>query len=245
VGSPDASLRELETTHVQAGKELGCFVAGTEILTTEGIKNIEDIQVGDWVIADDPTTLGELEIRQVLTAYEREATTLMDIYVDGEVISATEEHPIWVVDKGGVEPKDLKVGDLLQTEEGRVVDVDKLEKREGEFKVYNFRVEGIPTYFVSELGILVHNNTNCPRDYAPTDKHKPGGWGTPMDLDNTTASEVLRSGIQGPNGKQIYGYKNGKMYEFQPDNTGGYHGYPVPGNQVPPCILEEWQTAPP
>jgi len=26
------------------------FVAGTEILTTDGIKNIEDIQVGDWVI---------------------------------------------------------------------------------------------------------------------------------------------------------------------------------------------------
>jgi intein/homing endonuclease len=114
------------------------------------------------VIVDDPTTLGEIEKRQVLVAYERQATTLIDIYVDGEIISATEEHPIWVVDKGWVEPKDIQVGDLLQTEDGRVVDVDKIEKRDGEFKVYNFRVEGIPTYFVSDLGILVHNNTNCP-----------------------------------------------------------------------------------
>jgi RHS repeat-associated protein len=139
----------------------GCFVAGTEILTTEGLKNIEDIREGDWVIADDPTTPGQVEIRQVLVAYEREATKLIDIYIDGEVISATEEHPFWVVDKGWVEPKDLQVGDKLQTEDGRVVDVDRVEKREGDFKVYNFRVDGIPTYFVSELGILVHNNTNC------------------------------------------------------------------------------------
>ncbi len=152
----DASAQHLGETNIKAGT--GCFVAGTEILTTEGIKNIEDIRAGDWVIADDPTTLGEIEKRQVITAYEREATKLIDIYVDGEVISATEEHPFWVVDKGWVEPKDLQVGDKLQTEDGRVVDVDKVENREGDFKVYNFSVEGIPTYFVSELKILVHNN---------------------------------------------------------------------------------------
>jgi hypothetical protein len=156
----DDAVRNAGNTPTFTGT--GCFVAGTEILTTEGIKNIEDIREGDWVIADDPTTPGQIERRQVLTAYEREAKTLIDIYVDGEIISATEEHPFWVVDKGWVEPKDLQVGDLLQTEDGRVVGVDKVEKREGDFKVYNFRVDGIPTYFVSELGILVHNNTNCP-----------------------------------------------------------------------------------
>jgi len=77
--------------------------------------------------------------------------------VDGDVISTTGEHPFWVVDKGWVEAKDLVVGDLLQTGDGRIVDVDKVEKREGKFPVYNFKVEGIPTYFVSDLGILVHN----------------------------------------------------------------------------------------
>ncbi len=56
-----------------------------------------------------------------------------------------------------VEAKDLIVGSLWQTEDGRIVDVDRVEKREGKFPVYNFRVEGIPTYFVSELGVLVHN----------------------------------------------------------------------------------------
>jgi hypothetical protein len=56
-----------------------------------------------------------------------------------------------------VEAKDLKVGSLLQTEDGRVIDVDGIEKREGKFEVYNFKVEGFHTYFVSDLGILVHN----------------------------------------------------------------------------------------
>jgi len=84
-------------------------------LTVDGIKNIEDIRVGDWVIADDQTTPEEIEA------------------------------------------KDLTVGSLLQTEDGRIVDVDGVEKREGKFPVYNFRVEGIPTYFVSELGALVYN----------------------------------------------------------------------------------------
>ncbi|MDM9580199.1 polymorphic toxin-type HINT domain-containing protein [Nostoc sp. GT001] len=136
-----------------------CFVAGTEILTTEGIKNIEDIKVGDWVIADDPTTPGEIEARQVTDTFVRETTALVDLYVDGEVISTTGEHPFWTPDKGWVEAKDLQVGSLLQTEDGRVIDVDRVEKREGQFEVYNFKVDGFHSYFVSGLGVLVHNAT--------------------------------------------------------------------------------------
>jgi len=134
-----------------------CFVAGTEILTTEGIKNIEDIQVGDWVIADDPTTVGEIEAKQVLDTFVRHTTALVDIYIDGEVISNTGEHPFWTPDHGWVEAKDLHIGSLLQTEDGRIIDVDSVDKREGDFTVYNFKVEGFHTYFVSDLGILVHN----------------------------------------------------------------------------------------
>jgi A nuclease of the HNH/ENDO VII superfamily with conserved WHH/Pretoxin HINT domain len=77
--------------------------------------------------------------------------------VDGEVISTTEEHPFWVPDRGWVEAEDLAVGSWLQLSDGTVVDVDKIEKREGEFEVYNFKVEDFHTYFVSDLGLLVHN----------------------------------------------------------------------------------------
>jgi hypothetical protein len=141
-------------TKTKAGN---CFVAGTEILTVDGIKNIEDIGVRDWVIADDPTTPGGIEAKQVLDTFMRGTDALVDFYVDGEVISTTGEHPFWVPDKRWVEAADLTVGSLLQTEDGRIVDVDRVEKRERPFEVDNFNVEGIPTYFVSELGVLVHN----------------------------------------------------------------------------------------
>jgi hypothetical protein len=156
------------TTRVQ-GK---CFVAGTEILTTEGEKNIEDIQVGDWVIADDPTTPGEIEARQVLETFVRHTNQLVDLYIDGEIISTTGEHPFWTPDKGWVEAKDLEVGSLVQTQDGRVIDVDRVEKREGDFTVYNFNVEGFHTYYVSNLGILVHN-----ADYTTIYKAPQRGMG--------------------------------------------------------------------
>jgi hypothetical protein len=47
-----------------------CFVAGTEILTAEGMKNIEDIQVGDLVLADDPNTVGEIEYKRMFKKYK-------------------------------------------------------------------------------------------------------------------------------------------------------------------------------
>jgi hypothetical protein len=112
------------------------------------------------VISDDPNTIGEIEAKQVLNTFVRETTALVDIYIDGEVISTTGEHPFWTPDLGWVEAKDLHVGSLLQTEDGRIIDVDCVEKREGEFEVYNFKVDGFHTYFVSDLGILVHN-ANC------------------------------------------------------------------------------------
>ncbi len=73
----DSILKTAGNTKIGGGN---CFVAGTEILTTEGIKNIEDIQVGDWVIADDPTTVGEIEAKQVLETFVRHTTALVDIY---------------------------------------------------------------------------------------------------------------------------------------------------------------------
>jgi hypothetical protein len=79
------------------------------------------------------------------------------------------------------------------------------------------------------------------RNYSPSPKHGPGGWGTPMDLGDAEAQEVLNNGTQ--SGKQIYGFsqRTGSVYEFQPDNVGGYHGYPIPGNEAPPSVLKGWR----
>ncbi|WP_202126869.1 hypothetical protein [Cupriavidus sp. SW-Y-13] len=56
-----------------------------------------------------------------------------------------------------------------------------------------------------------------------------------MDLEDSAAQQVLNNSVQG--GKQSYGVSDGRVYEFQPDNVGGWHGYPVPGNEVPTSVL--------
>jgi hypothetical protein len=73
------------------------------------------------------------------------------------VISGTLEHPFWVEGEGWTAAKELKAGSELLTKEGCIARVEAVSRREGKFKVYNFEVERLHTYFVSRIGILVHN----------------------------------------------------------------------------------------
>ena len=89
------------------------------------------------------------------------------------------------------------------------------------------------------------------RHYVPSPKHalrrrgkhakhalkKRKPYIAPMDLDDETAQTVLDNGIQ--SGKQVYGYHSGKFYTFQPDNVGGYHGYPISRIDVPANVLRQ------
>jgi RHS repeat-associated protein len=143
-----------------------CFIAGTEIITRDGTKNIEDIQVGDWVLSDDPNTVGEIEYKQVLQTFAKNATAMIDIFIDGEKITTTEGHPFWVNDVGWVKAKDLTAGMHLQTKTESWLDIDRVDKHIELTKVYNFEVEGFHTYFVSDLGFLVHNNCELDSTYG-------------------------------------------------------------------------------
>jgi Pretoxin HINT domain len=129
------------------------------LTTTTAIASIKNIKVGDWVIADDPTTVGEIEAKRVLELFSHTDYQLLNLVIDGETISVTPNHEFWVVDKGWLQAEDLGIGSLLQTEDGRTVDVDGITKREKSILVYNFEVDGFHSYFVSKFGVLVHNMT--------------------------------------------------------------------------------------
>ncbi len=97
------------------------------------------------------------------------------------------------------------------------------------------------------LALLKNNNqggarSQSQRQYVPSPKHNSqGGWGSPMDLDDNVAQQVLNDGIGF--GHQVYGYNEGKVYIFQPDNAGGYHGYNVTGsNRIPVQVLRQWRN---
>ena len=112
------------------------------------------------MLSDDPNTVGDIEYKQVLQTFAHDTTSFVDVYIGGEKITTTEEHPFWVPDVGWLAAKDLHAGSHLQTKYESWLDVDKVELHGGLATVYNFKVEGFYTYFVSDLGLLVHNN-NC------------------------------------------------------------------------------------
>ncbi|WP_238403834.1 polymorphic toxin-type HINT domain-containing protein [Paenibacillus paridis] len=72
-------------------------------------------------------------------------------------MEATAEHSFWLDSKGWTFVKDLKVGDLLVSSDGTKLAIVKIEKEPREATVYNFEVADFHSYFVSNLGVWVHN----------------------------------------------------------------------------------------
>ena len=143
------------------------------IQTRDGEKAIQDIKIGDWVLSDDPTTPGDIDYKQVVQTFVHETNYLVDIYIGGEKITTTEGHPFWVKDVGWVAARDLDAGAQLQTKSESWLGVERVEKHTEVATVYNFEVAGFHTYFVSDLGLLVHNSCPVRRAQNPNDITAP------------------------------------------------------------------------
>mgnify|MGYP003495727110 CR=1 FL=1 len=138
----------------------GCFVAGTQVPTVDGYKNIEDIEVGDQVYSENPYT-GEKGYKKVVEIYVKEKHTIVYLKVNNETIETTNEHPFWVEEENAfVKAEDLEVGDTLRLRDGETVTLEGIESKTSEdiTKVYNFQVADWHTYYVTDMDILVHNN---------------------------------------------------------------------------------------
>jgi Pretoxin HINT domain/Domain of unknown function (DUF4280) len=161
-----------------------CFVAGTPVATKDGLKNIEEIKVGDKVWSYDEKT-GEIGLREVLNTIERKINTLVELTIDGEKILTTPEHPFYSSGEWK-EAGLLETGDNIMLFSGRLTKVQSIsyqldaiktntvvsiqsdtglqhniEVTEKGIKVFNFEVEGWHTYFVGFWKFLVHNAQVC------------------------------------------------------------------------------------
>jgi hypothetical protein len=126
-----------------------------------------------------------------------------------------------VVGVGWTAAGELRRGSALLTKDGLVVHVDSVERRRGQFKVYNFEVTSSHTYYVGVLGLLVHNTcTIRVGDLDPL--HSPETSGVRPDLARLSDEELLNSvmnptegnplRISTTTGKVVDG--NGRAYEL-------------------------------
>ncbi|MGM9602721.1 MAG: polymorphic toxin-type HINT domain-containing protein [Faecousia sp.] len=135
-----------------------CFVDGTAVLTDRGEVNIKDIAPGDMVWAWNEET-GEVALKEVIETYVNQTGELVHIFVNGEEIVCTPSHPFYSPVKGWTDAVHLRAGDILVLVNGEYVVIEKVQHEilEEPIAVYNFQVEDFHTYYVSDVGVLVHN----------------------------------------------------------------------------------------
>lgn len=162
---PNQDSPSLERSGVAANTAAkACSFAGsTTVLMADGTrKAIEDVEVGDEVIATDPET-GEQVAKRVEHVFVHD-DTVIDLVVDGEVITTTADHPFWsVTDQRFERADELSPGEqVVLAADGGVITVSGLQiGTDREAVAYNLSVEGIHTYHVGRAGILVHNESTC------------------------------------------------------------------------------------
>ncbi|MFJ4964309.1 polymorphic toxin-type HINT domain-containing protein [Streptomyces sp. NPDC088729] len=145
------------------------FLAGADVLMADGtVKDIEDIEEGDLVLATDPET-GETAPRKVTHLIRTQGDknfNELSISADSgvEKIAATFEHPFWSPsEQRWVLARALTVGMSLQTEDAQtalVIGNRAFEKRE---RTYNLTIADLHTYYVlaGETPVLVHNSNGA------------------------------------------------------------------------------------
>ncbi|MGW6704055.1 RHS repeat-associated core domain-containing protein [Streptomyces sp. NPDC054956] len=143
------------------------FIPGTEVALADGsTKPIEDVQLGDVVLAADPET-GATEAQPVAaTIIGQGDKNLVRITVATgpnhrtDTITATDGHPFWVEAlQEWVPAKDLTPGTWLRTSAGTYVQITALQTRTEPHRVHNLTVSNRHTYYVlaGATPVLVHN----------------------------------------------------------------------------------------
>lgn len=155
-----------------------CFLKGTQVDTSEGPRNIEDIEVGDFVLGWD-FDANAYKDQEVMAVSETENKETIDITLtrkwenggtDTYLITCTADHPYYVEGKGwsSYDPtllkengselsvKALGVGDEIFTGKTETHTIASIEPSEFVHTVYNLD-ETLPGNVFFVAGALVHN----------------------------------------------------------------------------------------
>lgn len=124
--SPEKIEQIKADTDDWAGEYL-CLKPDTLILTKTGYKRIDSLSVGDTVITHKDRE------KEVLQVFESERDDLLDITVDGEIVTITENHPVLTV-RYGIEDW-IPAGNLIEGDLVVCIRHDKLMSNDDEIQL--------------------------------------------------------------------------------------------------------------
>jgi hypothetical protein len=145
----------------------GCFPANTLVSTPDGMKKIQELQIGDSVYGFD------IETGAVVTSIITETTKhsweemgmtspLVVVTHEKGALTLTTNHPVYKKGSTSVEGHvdfenagNLKVGDVLTTEKGELTVITNIVPGAQYDYVYNIEVDAVHTYNAEE--VRVHN----------------------------------------------------------------------------------------
>jgi len=145
--------RTTDYTKITGGR--ACFTGETLVSTENGLKMIQDIEIGNQVYSKNSENQIELKLVDKLVTHE--VNQIYKIDIDKEIINSTWSHPFFVKDKY-ILAKDLKIGDELINMAGETTVIKNIEISKVEpTTVYEIRVVDNNNYFVGDSQILVAN----------------------------------------------------------------------------------------
>ncbi|MBY0588907.1 GIY-YIG nuclease family protein [bacterium] len=135
-----------------------CFPAEALVHTPDGLREISTLREGDLVLAYDSASRSVVP-RQVTACLVNWTVVLVRLTVDGETIWATKTHPFYSPEGGWMPACDLRPGMRLLDKDLQPRVIENAEHRGTHETTYNITVDELHTFFVGEIGVLVHNSS--------------------------------------------------------------------------------------
>lgn len=150
-------VTETGTATVYGGLSPTCFISGTKVWTPDGTKNIEDIEIGDTILAWNDLTEEVIETK-VLNTIAEVVTSVYRISVGKDTLEVTGKHRMYLPSEERYEAvENLTAGDELLDVNGNTVRIKAIGQTEGVYEVHNIEVDTYSNYFVGERGLLSYN----------------------------------------------------------------------------------------
>ncbi|MES2900192.1 MAG: polymorphic toxin-type HINT domain-containing protein [Pseudomonadota bacterium] len=126
-----------------ASNASGCFIKGTLVHTQDGLRPIDEIKVGHYVLSSPEDGTGSAAYKRVNNVFVHENETIRHISIFGPtpecqfVVGATGNHPFWVEGLGWTRADKLDKNDILRRGDASLAKIDR------SFPVYRTSRDGV------------------------------------------------------------------------------------------------------